>query len=633
MKLKSILLAGALIVTTALLHAQKLAIIPEPYQMKVTEGIFSLPKTITISAPTDNVIAKQISDQLKLVTGFTVNYSVSASKTKALIDIQIVKDEAIGNEGYLLDVNAKGIQIKANTNQGLFYAWQTLQQIMPTAIFSKKTTSNITWNVPYVSIMDKPRFGWRGLMFDVSRHFFTKEEVKKYIDDMVLYKYNLLHLHLTDDQGWRLQIKALPKLTEVGAWRVERKGKWGNTSVPALDEPKTYGGFYTHEDVKEIVTYAKSKFVDILPEIDIPGHSMAFLASYPLSTTPTHNYQVNVGTEFMEWGGYNGHNAALIDNALNPANETVYNYLDKIFTEVAELFPFEYIHMGGDENAKNNWEKSAEVQALMKKEGLKNQNEVQSYFVKRVEKIINSKGKKLMGWDEILEGGLPGNAAVMSWRGMAGGIEAAKQNHKVVMTPNDYVYIDFYQGELTAEGKVYAGLRMKKTYEFEPLPQGVDPKYILGGQANLWTEQILNYRTAQYLTWPRSMSVAESLWSPKEKKDWKNFSEKAEKHFDILDALNVKYAKSIYDPIVKTTLNTSGQLTATMEGEVDNLHFYYSIDDSSIPDNWSLEYTQPILIPNDVTVLRIATYRDGKPIGKMLNIPYESLKQRAKKVL
>jgi hexosaminidase len=629
MKLKVGLLAWAVIYASALLNAQKVAIIPEPYQMKVSEGQYSLPKLITINAPSDNVIAKQISDQIKLATG----YSVSNSKTKPVIDIEIVKDENIGNEGYLLDVNAKGIQLKANTNQGLFYGWQSLQQIMPTAIFSKKANGNISWNIPYVSIIDKPRFGWRGLMFDVSRHFFTKEEVKKFIDDMVLYKYNLLHLHLTDDQGWRLQIKTLPKLTEVGAWRVDRKGKWGNTTVPALDEPKTYGGFYTHEDVKELVAYAKSKFVDILPEIDIPGHSMAFLASYPLSTTPHHNYQVNVGTEFMEWGGYNGHNAAFIDNALNPANETVYQYLDKIFTEVAELFPFEYIHMGGDENAKNNWEKSADVQALMKKEGLKNQNEVQSYFVKRVEKIINSKGKKLMGWDEILEGGLPGNAAVMSWRGMAGGIEAAKQNHKVVMTPNDYVYIDFYQGEVTAEGKVYAGLRMKKTYEFEPLPQGVDPKYILGGQANLWTEQILNYRTAQYLTWPRSMSIAESLWSPKEKKDWKNFSQKAEKHFDILDALNIKYAKSIYDPIVTTTLNTSGQLFVKMEGEVDNLHFYYSIDDSSIPDHWSPEYTAPIEIPKDVTVLRIATYRDGKPIGKMLNIPYESLKQRAKKVL
>lgn len=222
-----------------------------------------------------------------------------------------------------------------------------------------------------------------------------------------------------------------------------------------------------------------------MPEIDIPGHSLSFLSAYPLSTTPSYNYQVNAGTEFMDWTGLNGHATAMIDNALNPANETVYNYLDKIFTEVAALFPFEYIHMGGDENAKNNWEKSSEVQGLMKRENLKDQHEVQSYFVKRVEKIINSKGKKLMGWDEILEGGLPGNAAVMSWRGMQGGIDAATQKHQVVMTPNDFVYIDFYQGEATAEGKVYRGLRMKKTYEFEPLPQGIDPSYILGGQANL----------------------------------------------------------------------------------------------------------------------------------------------------
>ena len=482
------------------------------------------------------------------------------------------------------------------------------------------------------SITDKPRFGWRGLMLDVSRHFFTKTEVKEYIDNMVLHKYNVLHLHLTDDQGWRIEIKALPKLTEVGAWRVDRKGKWGNITTPSLDEPKTYGGFYTHEDIKELVAYAKSKFVEILPEIDIPGHSMAFLASYPLSTTPNYNYQVNAGTEFMDWTGYNGHATAKIDNALNPANETVYNYLDKIFTEVASLFPFEYIHMGGDETAKNNWEKSTDVENLMKRENLKDQNEVQSYFVKRVEKIINAKGKKLMGWDEILEGGLPGNAAVMSWRGMLGGIEAANQKHQVVMTPNDFAYIDFYQGEVTAEGKVYKGLRMKKTYEFEPLPQGIDPKYILGGQANLWTEQILSLRSAQYLTWPRSMSIAETLWSPKEKKNWQNFSEKVEKQFEILDALNIKHAKSMYDPIVTTTTNTKGELIAKMEGEVDNLKFYYSIDES-LPDNFSTEYTGTFIVPNDATILRVISYRNGKPIGKMLHIPMESLISRAVKTL
>ena len=629
MKLNKLLFAVIIIFYANTLVAQQVAIIPEPYQMTVASGHYTLPKNIVINVVAESkVIADNIATQLKNVSGAQISFS----KSKPTIDIQLIDNKELGKEGYTLNVNEKGIQIKALTNAGLFYAWQSLQQIMPVAIFSNELQPNTNWDIPFVSITDKPRFGWRGLMLDVSRHFFTKEEVKRYIDDMVHYKYNVLHLHLTDDQGWRIEIKALPRLTEVGAWRPERKGKWANITAPALDEPKTYGGFYTHEDIKELVAYAKTKFVEILPEIDIPGHSMAFLAAYPLSTTPTHNYQVNAGQEFMDWTGYNGHVTARIDNALNPANETVYNYLDKIFTEVASLFPFEYIHMGGDENAKNNWEKSSDVQNLMKKEKLKDQHEVQSYFVKRVEKIINSKGKKLMGWDEILEGGLPGNAAVMSWRGMEGGIEAAKQNHKVVMTPNNYAYIDFYQGEVSAEGKVYKGLRMKKTYEFEPLPAGVDPSLILGGQANLWSEQILNIRNAQYMTWPRSMAIAEAMWSPKDKRNWTSFSNKVEKQFDMLDALQIKFAKSIYDPIVTTVSNTKDELIGSMEGEVDNLKFYYTIDES-LPDQYSTEYTAPFLIPNDVTILRVISYRNGKVIGKMLNIPIESLKLRAKKIL
>ena len=629
MKISNYFISFLLLAITYGANAQKIAIIPEPNEMILGKGSYTLPKSIQINAPSSsNAITEMITNKLSTVTGSPVTNSIS----KSTIEIQIINETTLGKEGYHLDVNEKGIQIKANTNAGLFYAWQSLLQMMPTAIYNKTIQNNVKWEIPYVSITDKPRFGWRGLMLDVSRHFFTKAEVKEYIDNMVVYKYNVLHLHLTDDQGWRIEIKSLPKLTEVGAWRVDRKGKWGNITTPALDEPKTYGGYYTHEDIRELVAYAKSKFVEILPEIDIPGHSMAFLASYPLSTTPHYNYQVNAGTEFMDWTGYNGHPTAKIDNALNPANETVYNYLDKIFTEVASLFPFEYIHMGGDENAKNNWEKSADVKNLMKRENLKDQHEVQSYFVKRVEKIINSKGKKLMGWDEILEGGLPGNAAVMSWRGMQGGIEAANQKHQVVMTPNDYAYIDFYQGEVTAEGKVYKGLRMKKTYEFEPLPQGIDPKYILGGQANLWTEQILSLRSAQYLTWPRSMSIAETLWSPKEKKNWQHFSDKVEKQFEILDVLNIKHAKSIYDPIVTTVSNTKGELIASMEGEVDNLTFYYSIDES-LPDQFSNEYKQPFVVPEDVTILRIISYRNGKPIGKMLHIPMESLQKRAVKIL
>ena len=630
MQLKKILSLVFVMGTLSFASAQNINIIPEPYQLTKLQGTYTLPKIITINAPsTANAIATTLSDKLKTTTG----KAVVISKNKPNIDIQIINDANLGTEGYTLEVNEKGIQLKANTNAGLFFGWQTIQQLLPAAIYSNTLQANTNWTIPYVSIVDKPRFGWRGLMLDVSRHFFTKAEVLTFIDDMARYKFNRFHWHLTDDQGWRIEIKSLPKLTTVGAWRAERKGKWSNITTPAKEEPKTYGGFYTQEEIKEVVAYAKARSIEIIPEIDIPGHSLAMNTAYPfLSTTPNYPFQVNAGDEFMDWDGLNGHVTARIDNSLDPSNETVYEYLDKIFGEIATLFPFEYIHMGGDENAKNNWEKSANVQALMKKEGLKNQNEVQSYFVRRVQKIINSKGKKMMGWDEILEGGLSGNATVMSWRGVKGGIEAAKQGHTVVMSPNDYNYIDFYQGELTAEGKVYRGLRMKTTYSFEPIPEGIDPNLILGNQANQWTEQIFDMRYAQYMTWPRAMAVAETSWSPKEKKNWNSFTKKVEQQFDKLDAAGVRYAKSMYDPIVTTQLNTKGQLFCQMESEVEGLDIYYTINDQ-MPDNYSEKYTGSFLLPEDVLSLRVISYREGKPIGKFLNIPIESLRKRAVKVL
>ncbi|NDD16662.1 MAG: beta-N-acetylhexosaminidase [Chitinophagia bacterium] len=598
--------------------------------MTTKSGTYTLPKSIAINAPSSaNAVSDLMAGKLRTTTGRQVYFT----KNKPSIDLQIINDANLGTEGYTLDINEKGVQLKANGNAGLFFGWQTILQLLPASVYSNTLQANTNWTLPYVSIIDKPRFGWRGMMLDVSRHFFSKEDVKTFIDDMARYKYNRFHWHLTDDQGWRIEIKSLPKLTSVGAWRAERKGKWMNISTPAIDEPKTYGGFYTQEDIKEVVAYAKARFIEVIPEVDIPGHSMAINTAYPfLSTTPNYPFQVNAGDEFMDWEGVNGHVAAKIDNSLDPSNETVYEYLDKIFGEIAPLFPFEYIHTGGDENPKNNWEKSPNIQALMKKEGLKDMNEVQSYFVRRVQKIINSKGKKMMGWDEILEGGLSGDAAVMSWRGVKGGIEAAKQGHKVVMSPNDYNYIDFYQGEMTAEGKVYRGLRMKKTYSFEPVPEGIDPSLILGNQANQWSEQIFDMRYAQYMTWPRGMAVAETAWSPKEKKSWNSFSKKVENHFEKLDAAGVRYARSIYDPIVTTQLNSKWELIGIMEGEVEGLDIYYTMNDQ-MPDNYSEKYTGPFLIPEDVISLRVISYRDGKQIGKYLNIPIESLRKRAVKVL
>ncbi|MCX6203226.1 MAG: family 20 glycosylhydrolase [Bacteroidetes bacterium] len=630
MKLNKLLLIALTISGLSKLNAQTVSIIPEPFQMTTRAGLFTLPKSIAINAPsTANAIVDEMANKLRTVTGKTVYFT----KNKPAIDLQIINDANLGTEGYTLDINEKGIQIKANGNAGLFFAWQTVQQLLPAAIYGKTLQNTTNWQVPFVNILDKPRFGWRGMMLDVSRHFFTKGEVLTFIDDMARYKYNRFHWHLTDDQGWRIEIKSLPKLTSVGAWRAERKGKWMNITTPPIDEPKTYGGFYTQEDIKEVVAYAKARFIEVIPEVDVPGHSMAMNTAYPfLSTTPDYPFQVNAGDEFMDWEGINGHVAARIDNSLDPSNEKVYEYLDKVFTEIAPLFPFEYIHMGGDENAKNNWEKSPNVQAFMKREGLKNITEVQSYFVRRMQKIINSKGKKMMGWDEILEGGLDGDAAVMSWRGVKGGIEAAKQNHKVVMSPNDYNYIDFYQGEITAEGKVYRGLRMKTTYSYEPVPDGIDPTLILGNQANQWSEQLFDLRYAQYMTWPRGLAVAETSWSPKEKKNWNSFTKKVEQQFEKLDAANVRYARSMYDPIVTTQLNSKGELIVNMEGEIEGLDIYYTMNDQ-MPDNYSSKCTGPFVLPEDVLSLRIISYRDGKQIGKYLNIPMEALKKRAVKVL
>ncbi|MEO6133524.1 MAG: family 20 glycosylhydrolase [Ginsengibacter sp.] len=445
---------------------------------------------------------------------------------------------------------------------------------------------------------------------------------------MVKFKYNMFHFHLTDDQGWRIEIESLPKLTEIGAWRAPRVGRWSEFSKPSPDEPKNYGGFYTHDDLKEIIKYASDRFVTILPEVDVPGHSLAAVASYPeLSCTPG-TYQVNSGDKFMVWekGGFYG----LIDNTLCPANEATYTFLDKVFTEVAALFPYEYIHIGGDEAYKGYWEKSTEVQKLMKREGLKNMDQVQSYFIKRVQKIVNSKGKKIIGWDEILDGGLAPGATVMSWRGMKGGIAAAKMNHHVVMTPNDFAYFDLYQGDLVAEPPTYSVVRLNKAYQFDPLPPGVDPSLILGGQCNLWSERLNTMRHAEYMLWPRGLATAESVWSPLLEKNWNKFYHKVENQFERFDVSETKYSRSMYDPIFTSTTNDKDGLLIEMKTEIEGLDIYYSFDETE-PDKFYPKYSKPLSIPKDASNLKIITYRDNIPVGKLIIMPIAEMQKRALK--
>ncbi|MEJ6980120.1 family 20 glycosylhydrolase [Pedobacter sp. P351] len=612
----------------------KISIIPEPVELTRNEGFFILPEAITIKSASSPGVMNAVTlltKKISTATGKRVNISSKDENAAIRFELNREEDPALGKEGYRLMVSPKTVLIKANQPAGLFYGVQTLLQLLPKEIESEKLNASSIWSIPCVNIADYPRFVWRGLLFDVSRHFFTKEEVKKYIDNMVKYKYNLLHLHLTDDEGWRIQIKSFPKLTEVGAWRVNKTGQFGTFSPPTATEPKDYGGFYTQDDIREIIRYASDRFVNILPEIDVPGHSLATVVSYPeLSCTPgVEKYNVRAGEPIMDWSR-GAPPTALIDNTLCPANERVYEFLDSVITEVAALFPFEYIHMGGDEAPHNFWQKNPAIKELMLKEGLKTMEEVQGYFTRRVEAIVQAKGKKFIGWDEILEGAPSQSTAVMSWRGVEGGIKAAKLGHEVVMSPSTYAYLDYMQGDVAIEPKNYASLRLNKAYQFDPGEGIADSKLIKGGQANLWTEQIYTMRHAEYMLWPRGLAIAESVWSPVNRKNWTNFYGKVEDHFKRMDVAEIKYAPSMYDPGFLPSAGSENTLVVQLNTEIPGLDIHYTFD-NSFPDQYYPKYSAPLVVPKDAVYLKVITYRDKKPIGRMITMPISELKVRAKK--
>lgn len=622
------LLLFILLFTLTKVYAQNpvLNLIPQPVDLQQSEGQFILTKTSTIGydTPDSRKTAEMLSQKLNLATGFSIQPQ-QINTGSIQFKINKVTDAQIGKEGYTLVSSSNGVIISANGTPGLFYGMQTLLQLLPKEIESK-TTVNATWSIPSVKITDYPRFGWRGVMLDVSRNFFTKEEVKEYIDQISRFKYNTFHWHLTDDNGWRIEIKSLPKLTEVGAWRVPRYGQFGKRAEPKQGEAATVGGFYTQTDIKEIIQYAQDRNITIVPEVDVPGHSMAAIAAYPeLSCTKDPNTKVNPGSSFSEWYK-DGTFKMMIDNTLNPSDEKVYVFLDKVFTEIAALFPNQYIHVGGDECYKGFWTKDPACQALMKKMNMTKPEELQAYFMKRVESILKTKGKKLIGWDEILEGGIAPEATVMSWRGIKGGIEAAKLGHDVVMTPTTFAYLDYQQGESTIEPPIYANLRLNKCYSFDPVPEGVDAKYILGGQGNLWTEQIVTLRHAEYMVWPRGWALAEDFWSPKASKNWNNFIQRVEKQFARADVAGINYSPAVYDAIINIK-GKDGKMTLEMDSEVPGLDIFYSFD-GSMPGIYSLKYSKPVQIPDGPVTLRVVTYRNGKQIGHLITLKPEDLKKR-----
>lgn len=511
--------------------AQELSVIPRPVSMSNGDGqSFKLDKATSIIVTKETEKSgKLLAEYLRPATGYPLRVRKGSASVNTITLALTPENSALGTEGYRLTVNQQGIRISARTEAGLFYGIQTVRQLLPTAILTMTPQAGVEWQVPSTEIEDYPRFGWRGAMMDASRHFMPKDAVLRFIDQLALHKMNTFHWHLTDDQGWRIEIKRYPKLTSIGSMRKEsrvghERDKKGFDGTP-------HGGFYTQKDIREVVAYAQARFINIVPEIEMPGHAQAAIAAYPeLGNLQT---KLEVGTV---WGIY--------PNVFN-VQESTLEFLQDVLTEVLELFPGKFIHVGGDEVKKEQWKASEAAQARMKELNLKDEHELQSYVIQRMDKFLTARGRRLVGWDEILEGGLAPGATVMSWRGTKGGIAAAQAGHDVVMAPNTYTYLDYYQSKDPGEPLSIGGfLPLEKVYEFEPAPSELsedEKKRVLGGQGQLWTEYIQTPSQFEYMAFPRLLAVAESVWTPAARKDFTSFLARWEKEKERLRASGVNF--------------------------------------------------------------------------------------------
>ncbi len=585
-------------------------IIPKPVELKLSSGVFEFTKNtkFVVENKIQEEIFNTLNNKFKNASGWFFEI-VNQEPLKNYI--QFVTNDNFDDEAYKLDVNSDRIIITSKNNSGFLYALESVRQLLPVAIESKETVANTNWIIPNLIIQDQPRFKWRGLMLDVSRHFFKKEYIKQVIDGLAMHKMNVLHLHLVDDQGWRIEIKKYPKLTEVGAFRVDQEdAHWSNRRATTDQDKGVYGSFYTQEDIKEIVSYATSKGIEVIPEIEMPAHVMSAIASYPELSC----FETSIG---VPSGGI-----WPITEIYCAGKDSTFEFLENVLLEVMELFPSKYIHIGGDEARKTNWKKCSHCKERMKDEGLQNVEELQSYFVKRIEKFINLKGKKLVGWDEILEGGLAPDATVMSWRGVKGGIEAAKKGHDVVMTPGTHCYFDHYQGPQNEEPLAWGGYSpLSKVYTFDPVVDTMtdeEAKHVLGGQANLWSEYISTESHSQYMIYPRLAALSEALWSPKELRDWRDFSSRITTMFSRYDLLGINYAKSAYLVNATTKINIENKvIEVILENEFPDSDIRYSLDGSDL-NSTSEKYIKLIQL-SETTSIKATLFKNDKPVGKEFN--------------
>jgi hexosaminidase len=515
------------------------AIIPAPVSLVPLGGSFTFSQKIRIILSNLNNETKPVADYLahliKNPTGIDIPVEEGSKEKSHSVFISF--DSSIANsEGYVLKITPEVIEIKAKSAAGMFYAVQTLRQLLPVEVENAKKVEGLILSVPACEIKDKPVFKYRGMHLDVGRHMFPVAYIKRYIDMMALHKMNTFHWHLTEDQGWRIEIKKYPRLTEIGGFRKETLVGSGSER-PEVFDGKPYGGFYTQVEIKDIVAYAKSKFITIIPEIEMPGHSSAALAAYPEYSCTGGPIEVKT-----KWG--------VFPDVYCAGKEATFDFLEDVLIEVIDLFPGKYIHIGGDECPKDRWEKCQACQNRIKAEGLKDEKELQSYFISRIEKFLISKNRKLLGWDEILEGGLAPEATVMSWRGIEGGIEAAKQKHDVIMSPYNDVYLYIYQCEPEGQPLAAGGyLPLEKVYSFNPLPEklnAVEQKYILGLEGCLWSEFVVSPELLEYMVYPRMFAIAETGWTPISKKDFESFLSRLEMFKKRYDALGINYFKGEY---------------------------------------------------------------------------------------
>ncbi|MEM6719061.1 MAG: family 20 glycosylhydrolase [Bacteroidota bacterium] len=549
-----------------------------------------------------------------------LGYELTLQRNPDAKEFRIIFDPSITHdEGYRIEVEKDSLVIRTKTEKGAFYAFQSLRQFFPPSVENKTFTGEKIL-LHNALVEDAPRFKYRGMHLDVSRHMFSVDFIKKYIDLMSQLKMNTFHWHLTDDQGWRIEIKKYPKLQEVAAFRDETLIGHYNDSPQQFDGKK-YGGYYTQEEVKDIVQYAAERYITVIPEIEMPGHAQAAIAAYPnlgCSDTP-----VKVATK---WG--------VFEDIYCPTEET-FTFLENVLDEVIALFPGKYIHIGGDEAPKTRWKDCAYCQELIKKENLQDEHGLQSYFITRMEKYVNSKGKQIIGWDEILEGGLAPNATVMSWRGMNGGIEAAKSGHNVIMTPTSHAYFDYYQSDNEDEPLAIGGyLPLEKVYNFEPIPAGLtkeQEKYILGAQGNVWTEYMATPEKVEYMAFPRMIAMAEVAWSQPERKGYEYFSEGLSLFHKRLDAQNVNYANHLYEIEGGIAELVSGDLpkpndpiVLILKTILENQVIRYTTDASSPTIN-SKEYVTYVPV-EESTIFKAAVFDEKKKLGRDFTLKFNKHK-------